>query len=218
MNRHNERNVRHAHPHRRPLRLQGYDYAQAGAYFVTVCTRDRLCALGDVVNGEMVLSPAGHLAHAAWQVLPQHYPGARLDAWVIMPNHVHGIIWLADNERQTVGAGFKPARRRPDAVGTGPKPAQWPSDPPRPRSGPVGAGFEPARHGLPEIVRAFKTFSARRINQARNTTGSQFWQRNYYEHVIRSEDALTRIRQYIADNPAKWHEDPENPNVATQRR
>ena len=204
MNRHDERNVRQVHPHRRALRLQGYDYAQAGAYFVTVCTRDRLCDLGHVENGEMVLSKTGQLAHAAWKVLPQHYPGVRLDAWVIMPNHVHGIIWLVGNERRPVGAD--------------PQPAQWPSDPVRSRPGPVGAGFKPARHGLPEIVRAFKTFSARRINEARNTTGSQFWQRNYYEHVIRGEDALTRIRQYIVDNPAKWHEDPENPNVATPRR
>ena len=171
-----------SYPRRRAIRLRGYDYTQQGAYFVTICTWGRLCALGDVVDSEMVLSDAGQLAEAAWQALPQHYPGVRLDAWVIMPNHVHGIIVLEAGQR----AGLKPAPTRPSPD---PKPA------------------------LSELVRAFKTFSARRINTARNTVGSPFWQRNYYEHVIRDDDTLNRIRQYIVDNPAKWHEDPENPDA-----
>jgi putative transposase len=81
---------------------------------------------------------------------------------------------------------------------------------------PVGAGFKPAptnldrHHGLPEIVRAFKTFSARRLNDSRNTSGT-VWQRNYFEHVIRSEESLNRIRQYIVDNPAQWEFDRDNP-------
>ena len=171
-----------SYPRRRAIRLRGYDYTQQGAYFVTICTWGRLCALGDVVASEMVLSDAGQLAQAAWQALPQHYPGVRLDAWVIMPNHVHGIIVLEAGQR----AGLKPA---PTRLSPDPKPA------------------------LSELVRAFKTFSARRINTARNTAGSPFWQRNYYEHVIRDDDTLNRIRQYIVDNPAKWHEDPENPDA-----
>ena len=84
----------------------------------------------------------------------------------------------------------------------------------------VGAGLKPAptmRHGLSEIVRAFKTFSARRINALQGTAGTALWQRNYYEHVIRDEGALDRIRQYIADNPARWHEDPENPDAVRGR-
>ncbi len=197
--RQDERNVRQPHPRRRAIRLRGYDYGQEGAYFVTICTRDRICSLGDVVDGDMVLSDAGRLAQATWQALPQHYLNVRLDAWVVMPNHVHGIVWLvSDGPSTQAGLETRPYRQR--------------------RTGSVGAGFKPARRGLPEIVRGFKTFSARRINAARNVTGSPFWQRNYYEHVIRSEDALDRIRQYIVDNPAKWHEDPENPNVTPRRR
>ena len=171
-----------SYPRRRAIRLRGYDYTQQGAYFVTICTWGRLCALGDVVDSEMVLSDAGQLAQAAWQALPQHYPGVRLDAWVIMPNHVHGIIVLEAGQR----AGLKPA---PTRLSPDPKPA------------------------LSELVRAFKTFSARRINTARNTVGSPFWQRNYYEHVIRDDATLNRIRQHIVDNPANWHEDPENPDA-----
>ena len=171
---------------RRSIRLRGYDYAQAGAYFVTICTRNRECLLGDVEEGEMHLSEFGRLAQTTWEDLPRHYPHVRLDAWIVMPNHVHGIIVLTDVDDTPVGAGFKPAPTN-------------------------NAGS--SRHGLPEIVRAFKTFSSRRINAARSAVGAPFWQRNYYEHIIRNDESLNRIRQYIEDNPARWHEDPENPAV-----
>ena len=171
-------------PQRRSIRLQGYDYTRQGAYFVTICTRNRACLLGDIVEGRMHLSEAGRLAQAVWEDLPHHYPHVQIDVWVIMPNHMHGIIILTEAQATiNVGAGLKPA---PTA---------------------------PTRHGLSETVRAFKTFSARRINALHNTVGTPFWQRNYYEHVIRNQSALDRIRQYIADNPARWPEDPENPAV-----
>ena len=177
---------------RRSIRLQGYDYTRQGAYFVTICTRNRACLLGDIVEGRMHLSEAGRLAQVAWEDLPHHYPHVQIDVWVIMPNHMHGIVILTEAQ----------ATDDDMPVGAAPK-----TD--------VGAGFKPAptRHGLPEIVRAFKTFSARRINALHNTVGTPFWQRNYYEHVIRNQSALDRIRQYIADNPARWSEDLENPAV-----
>ena len=173
---------------RNTLRLQGFDYTQLGAYFVTICTRNRECFLGEVGNGKMRLNDAGRLVKTVWDELPRHYPHIQLDAYIIMPNHVHGIVWL------TRGAGLKPA--------------------------PTNTNDDKARHGLPEIVRAFKTFSARRINSLRRTVGTPLWQRNYYEHVIRNDESLNRIRQYIMDNPSRWDEDPENPDVAntTQRR
>ena len=165
--------------HRRSIRLQGYNYAQAGAYFVTVCTQRRDCLFGDVSEGQMRLNSLGTIVQACWADLPHHYAHVELDAFVVMPNHVHGIILLTD-----VGAGFKPAPTRP-----------------------VPAN----RHGLPEIVRAFKTFSARRINERRAAPGVPIWQRNYYEHVIRNEDDLQRIREYIQSNTLKWKDDPDNP-------
>ena len=173
--------------------MPGFDYSQPGAYFITVCTRNRACILGDVTEGKLRLSAAGRLAQAAWKELPQHYPHVHLDAWTVMPNHVHGIAILKSDSVDHVGA---------NSVGH------------------VGAGLKPAptqRHGLPEIVRAFKTFSARHINALQETVGTALWQRNYYEHVIRDEEALDRIRQYIADNPARWHEDPENPDAVRRR-
>jgi putative transposase len=122
--------------HRQSIRLKGYDYAQAGAYFVRLCAQERACLFGEVADGGMRVNPYGQVVLECWDDLVNHYPHIALDAFVVMPNHVHGIIALAED----VGAGFKPA--------------------------PTG------RRPLSEIVRAFKTFSARRINQMRNTPGT----------------------------------------------
>jgi len=127
----------------------------------------------------MRLSSYGEIIRLSWLELPQHYTNAELDVFVIMPNHIHGIIFLTD-----VGAGLKPA----------------PTDSPRDK-----------RHGLPEIIRAFKTFSSRKINQLRNMSGTPVWQRNYYEHVIRRDESLDKIREYIVTNPLCWALDRENP-------
>lgn len=97
---------------RRSIRLRGYDYAQAGTYFVTIVTRDRACLFGEVVNGEMRPNDRGGLIQAVWDELPDHYPGVECDAFVVMPNHIHGVIVLVDGggvELNDVGAGFKPA-------------------------------------------------------------------------------------------------------------
>lgn len=168
--------------HRRSIRLRGFDYTQEGAYFVTVCTQNRICLFGEVVGEEMRLNETGVLVQTVWNGLPDHYSHVELDAFVIMPNHVHGVVVLAR-------AGFKPPRTTAPTT----------------------------RHGLPEIVRAFKTFSARRINAMRATPGTSVWQRNYYEHIIRDDAAFDRIRQYIIENPARWADDPENPMRRSQK-
>jgi len=175
--------------YRRSLRLKDYDYAQSGAYFVTIVTHYRACLFGEVLDGDMQLNDAGRVVQSVWSDLPAHYPRLKLDEFVVMPNHIHGVIMLSD--RITAGG---------DDVRTD-----------------VRAGFKPAptnaQHGLSEIIRAFKTFSARHINESRHTSGAPVWQRNYFEHVIRDEESLNRIRQYILDNPARWQFDRENPAV-----
>jgi putative transposase len=155
--------------------------------------------IGEVVTGETRLNDAGQIIQATWNELPNHYPGVECDAFVVMPNHVHGIIVLGDD-----GAGG------PNDVGAGLKPAQAGL---RQTTAPR-AGFKPAPtpHGLPEIIRGFKTFSARRINDMRKTPGFPIWRRNYYEHIVRDENELHRIRKYIADNPLQWEMDRENPS------
>jgi len=162
-------------PRRKSIRLQEYDYSQTGAYFVTACVKDREYLFGHINNEIMILNEYGKIALSCWNDWPNHYSHIRLDAFQIMPNHVHGIVFIV------VGAGLKPA----------PTPTK--------------------RHGLPEIVRAFKTFSARHINESRRTPGEPIWQRNYYDRVIRDEDELNRIREYVIYNPLKWDLDNDNP-------
>jgi REP element-mobilizing transposase RayT len=178
--------------HRRSIRLKGYDYAQAGAYFVTICTQGRACLFGDILDGHMRLNECGGIVAWTWQDLPNHAPNVALDAFVLMPNHVHGIIVITD----TVGAGSEPAPTTEPAP-TEPTPANT------------------KRYALPEIVRQFKTFSARRINKCRGTPGVAVWQRNYYEHILRSEESLNRVRQYILNNPHRWTYDRQNPAATT---
>jgi len=185
---------------RRSIRLRGYDYAQVGAYFVTIVTRDRACLFGEVVDGEMWPNQFGRIVQATWGELPDHYPGVERDAFMVMPNHIHGIIVLVDDGgvgEYDVGAGLKPALTE-----------FRPTTTPR-------AGLKPAPT-LPEIIWAFKTFSARRINESRATPGALVWQRNYYERVVRGENELSRIREYIANNPLQWGKDRENPLRAGQ--
>ena len=195
---------------RRSIRLKGYDYSTAGAYFVTVCADGRALLFGDIVDDAVRLNPCGMVVSETWDALPVHYVYVSLDAFIVMPNRVHGIILFDDRADALVGADLTTQTSGTKSVGAGFKPA--------PTSGGIvgsGAGLKPAptRHGLPEIVRAFKTFSAKRINDLRGTPGAPVWQRNYYEHVVRDERALNRIRQYIAENPVRWADDPDNPKT-----
>jgi len=155
---------------------------------VTICTYRRKCLFGDVAEDTVRLNEIGAIAQQTWNELPAHYAYVSLDSFVVMPNHVHGIIILAeelDDSSDAVGAGLRPAPTKP--------------------------------HPLSEIVRAFKSFSARAIYRRKRSDGTPVWQRNYYEHVIRDERDLNRIRQYIVGNPACWAEDADNPAVWVRR-
>ena len=185
-------------PKRRSIRLRGYDYSTPGAYFITACTHNRLLLFGRVVDGKVETNRIGAVVEDCWSKLPDHYDHVAIDAFVLMPNHIHGVIIIEDTS-VTVGAGQQPpAKDTRTTVGAGLKPA-------------LPATIDPKRHGVPEIVRAFKTFSARRINQMRASAGTPVWQRGFYDHVIRGEDELDRVRTYIMDNPRRWHEDVDNP-------
>ncbi|PIP37481.1 MAG: hypothetical protein CO107_06885 [Deltaproteobacteria bacterium CG_4_9_14_3_um_filter_51_14] len=168
--------------HRRSVRLQGYDYSRAGAYFVTVCAHNRACLFGDIVDGEMQLNDAVRMVEQWWAELNNKFPHIETDEYVIMPNHFHGIIIL-------VGADLRV----------------------RPHSG-AHAGAP-----LPTIIQWFKTMTTNAYIHGVKTNGGapfpgKLWQRNYYEHIIRNDDELNRIREYIVNNPAKWALDRENPN------
>ena len=172
--------------HRRSIRLKGYDYSQAGAYFITICTQDRACLFGDVVDGEMRLNDVGGMVHDEWLRTADMRPNVELDAFVVMPNHFHGIIILHPDGRGTL-------QRTPTTT--------------------VEQFGKPTSNTVPTIVRLFKSASTKRINEHRGTPGVSVWQRNYYEHIIRNEESLNRIRQYIYENPARWDMDRNNPHA-----
>jgi len=138
-------------------------------------------------NDKMILSDCGTIVRDTWFDLPSHYPNVVLDEYVIMPNHFHGILFLSTEGKSTVGAGYKPAQN--------------------------SFSGRNKISGLSEVVRNFKTFSARHINRMRETPGVAFWQRNYFERIIRDDDELNRIRQYILDNPQNWQTDEPDENT-----
>lgn len=171
----------HTPHHRRSIRLRGYDYSRAGAYFITICTQGRACLFGDIVDGEMVLNDAGRVAWRCWHEVPDHFPHAELDEFVVMPNHIHGIIVIGTDD----GAkGFSPLQ---SSVQSAARSCQQPAG----TSKTIGSMVRGFKIGLTKWMR-------------KNTTIHDVWQRNYYEHIVRNETELERIRQYIVENPAKW--------------
>ncbi|MGP1386464.1 MAG: transposase [Thainema sp.] len=172
--------------HRRSIRLKDYDYSQAGVYFVTICTQGRECLLGEVVNGALSLSQYGVIVEQVWHQIPLHFQFVTLDAAVIMPNHFHGIIVISEES-------FLIKQESKDLV----------------------SKQNSKKPTLGQIVAYFKYQSTKLINAARDLTGVKFWQRNYYEHIIRSEGSLAQLRTYIEQNPQKWKHDqlhPQNPS------
>ena len=171
---------------RRSLRLSGYDYSQGGAYFVTICVNKRQGLLGPIINNQMQLNHYGKIADTSWTYLAQAYPYVELDEWIIMPNHLHGIIFIApDNIISTDCRGGS-------------------------RTAPTGAR---KIKSLGRLIGAFKTISTKQINFTRKISGASFWQRNFYEHVIRDDHSLNCIREYIVTNPLQWDLDRENPQA-----
>ena len=168
-------------------RLKGWDYSKNGYYFITVCIKNRICLLGDIIGDSMKLNEYGTIVNNCWFDLPNHYPNIKLDAFCIMPNHIHCIIEI-DNGGTIVDSGLKPESTIPTT------------------SFPVPPTII-KRHGLFEFVRALKTFSARRINELRKSVGETVWQSRFYDHIIRNDESLKRIRNYIVNNPKSWHDD-----------
>jgi len=180
--------------HRRSIRLQGYDYSQAGAYYVTIVTYQRDCLFGEIENEIMILNDFGKIADECWRAIPEHFPTVELGAHVIMPNHVHGVVVICDDDSVSNGvlAQHVGATQCVAPTSTITRPAG-----PKPKS--LGA-----------IIGSYKSAVSYRINKEHNATG--IWQRNYYEHIIRNEREMDNIWRYIEANPAQWDDDDENPS------
>jgi len=173
--------------------LPDFDYTQPGAYFITICTHDRIHLFGEIRDGKMVLNESGRIAYDEWMQTPKIRPDTTLDEFVVMPNHIHGIIRRGDP------AG-RPCRGNPPG-----RPCAKTTN--GPASGSIGA-----------IIGQYKSLTTKRIRAARLGTpmatvrgiATMIWQRGYYDHIIRDDESLNRIREYISNNPLKWHEDREN--------
>ncbi|MDD5031649.1 MAG: hypothetical protein PHR36_01225 [Patescibacteria group bacterium] len=192
-------------------RLKGYNYSQAGYYFITICTKDRIECFGEIKNGEMVLNKYGQAAEKQWQWLADQYSYVKLDEYIIMPNHVHGILVIdPPNVVNAVGTISVGTGRDAASVGTGRDAAS------------VGTGRDAASVGtgrdlslrdvhiksLSDLMGAFKTTSSKLIHQSGFVDFA--WQRSFYDHIIRTEKSLSRIREYIYNNPLKWELDRNN--------
>jgi REP element-mobilizing transposase RayT len=161
-------------PKRKSPRLRGYDYAAPNWFFVTICVAGRRPILGSIVGTDMKLSEFGRIVERTWLNLPRFYANVSLENFVVMPNHVHGIVVIGE------------VRPTPELA-------------------------QPRRHSLSEVVRGFKSMSAREVNRGAREPRA-LWQRGYYDHIIRDDADLTRIREYIDNNPVAWANDPENPD------
>ena len=215
--------------HRRSIRLPGYDYTAPGAYFITIVARGRLPIFGEIENGEMRLNEIGNMIAGFWREIPNVYRHVEIDKFIVMPNHLHGIIIVHENIQpiRTVGAtgrdetmvacGVVGATQWDETmvpygtVGA----TQWvaPTNPvihPNPTNG--GGRNTIAPGSIGSIIGQFKSVATKRINQFRNMTHASIWQRNYHEHIIRDMNELSRIREYIRNNPMAWGMDDENYN------
>jgi putative transposase len=186
--------------HRRTIRLKGYDYSQEGLYFITMCCFNRKCLFGDVENGEMVLNEYGTIAGNEWLNTPNIRKNVELDVFVIMPNHMHGIIIL--NGVTGMGELHSPQQIPPDTGKGG-------LHPPDNKKGELHSPQRSPPQGpsdnIGAIVRGYKGSVTKQLNLL--NIGYIVWQRNYWEHIIRNEQSHKRISEYIINNPAKWNSD-----------
>ena len=173
------------YPNRKRIRLKGYDYTTPGYYFITIKVKERAEDLCKIENGKMILNESGKIMETVWKELPQHYPNCKLDEYVIMPDHFHGIIQIIKRREGSVTLPKKNEHRNKtnnERTIENKKP-----------NIPI--------HGLPEIIRGFKTFSSKQINE-KIKSGNKFeWQKSYYDRIIRTERELENVRKYIINNP-----------------
>jgi len=189
-------------PNRQSIRLKGYDYFQSGAYFITICTQNRLHLFGRVVDGEMVLNGAGNMGFDQWMGLSQRFHAIELHECVVMPNHIHGIIEITNAaDITTVGVGLVPTLH-----GTTTK---------RAINHRATTRVAPTGTTIGNIVGAYKSLTTNAYIDGVKQSGWQrfnkkIWQRNYWEHIVRDKQEYDRIAQYIVANPLKWEMDKLN--------
>jgi putative transposase len=190
---------------RRSIRLRDYDYSLAGAYFVTICTKDRECLFGEISEGKMRINFLGGMIQKWWMELMHRFKNIGLDELVIMPNHMHGIIFIADDCRGEVSS---PLLKNITQGQGNPAPTENNAKQCGGETPPLRKNIR--KYTLGQIVAYFKYQTTKDIKKSRGTSVISLWQRNYYERIIRNEKELSKIREYIQNNPLKWSLDCEN--------
>ncbi len=184
------------HPfHRHSIRLKGFDYSQRGLYFVTICAYRKRCLFGKVVNKAVHLTALGRIVDQTWLEIPLHFPHVELQPFVVMPNHIHGVLAIVRSQVKRphlVGAQHAAPLQDPDPSLPNPTPRVLPGS-------------------LSALVRSFKAAVTKRAKILRPCPTDPIWQRNYYERVLRSGKEFGDASRYIWENPLKWDADLENP-------
>jgi putative transposase len=170
------------------VRLKNWDYHSPAYYFVTICTKNREYFFGNVINGEMKLSSTGNIASQYWQDIPIHFPHIQLEEYVVMPNHVHGIIIIGGSNVETQNFASLPRQ---------------------------SSKFGPQSKNLASVIRGYK-IGVRKWSTMNNMPFA--WQPRFYEHIIRDEDELHKVREYITNNPINWPNDEENQDNTKPQR
>ena len=187
--------------HRKSIRIKGYDYSQAGAYFLTMVTHQRKCIFGEIRNGEMSLNQAGKIVRWEWENLPRRFKFIELGAFVVMPNHFQGILIF--NHVQTAHPVHADSKEINEPLHENQR-AGPDGSPQRPR------GPKPASLGA--IIGQYKSKVTKRIWKIPSLQGKPICQRNYHDRIIRNDRELKIFWHYIEANPANWDEDNEYPN------
>ena len=183
--------------HRKSIRLRNYDYSQNGNYFITICTYNREPLFGNIANGKMILTEYGEIVQKEWKKSEHIRKEIVLDEFIIMPNHFHAIV-VIESSANTVG--IRPFNDSSSADI-------------------LSSRLNMGAQSLASVIVGFKASVTRKIHKLRQIPDEKVWQRNYYEHIVRNEDELHRIQEYIRMNVAQWHEDQYNPiNVSANNK
>jgi putative transposase len=196
-------------PARQSIRLREHNYGAKAGYFVTLCASERACLFGKIHGGELSLSAVGTIVDEEWRRTADLRTNVILDTYVVMPNHFHAIIFITRPSSPELKT--EPDDRRPSAK------REWSSDDRARASQQLAPTMSPRAGSLGTILGQFKAAVTKRVVTLADGP-NVVWQRNYYEHVIRDDADLNRIRKYITDNPANWPEDPENPANLPEHR
>lgn len=202
---------------RRSIRLRVHDYGSPGVYFVTICSKNRECIFGEIVDGEMRPNDVGETVRACWEEVPAHFPHIRLDGFVVMPNHVHGIIVLKGMPDNQVATCAGADQGDADQEGAACTPANQEGAaccaPTNSNDNSSNSTNKPTPGSLSAVIRSFKSAATKRINKLWGCPSGSVWQRNFYERVLRDKNEFLKAKRYIAGNPSKWEADRENPAV-----